>query len=71
MKWTCATMQAVLYLGINNASVNRSVVKPNLLPAVEPFDFLFAVLHQLLGTGNDVHDEIFRLADNCFETWSD
>ena len=64
-------MQAVLDLGSNNASVNCSVVKPNLLPAVEPFDFLFAVLHQLLGTGNDVRDEILCLSDNFFETWSD
>ena len=71
MKWTCDTMQAVLDSGSNNASVNRGVVKPNLLPDVEPFDLLFAVLHQLLGTGNDVCDEIFRLAKNCFETWSD
>ena len=62
LKWTCATMQAVLDLGSNNASVNRGVVKPNLLLAVEPFDFLFAVLHQLLCTGNDVRDEILRLS---------
>ena len=71
LKWTCATMQAVLDLGSNNASVNRGVVKPNLLPAVEPFDFLFALLHQLLGTRNYVRDEILCLADNFFETWSD
>ena len=71
LKCTCATMQAVLYLWSNNVSVNCGVVKPNLLPAVEPFDFLFAVLHQLLGTGNDARDEILCLADNCFETWSD
>ena len=64
-------MQAVLDLGSNIASVNHGVVKPNLLPAVEPFNFLFAVLHQLLGTGNNVRDEILRLADNFFETCSD
>ena len=71
LKWTCATMKAVLYLGSNNASVNRGVVKPNLLPAVKPFDFLFSVLHQLLSTGNDVRDGIFCLSKNCFEIWSD
>ena len=64
-------MKAVLDLGSNNASVNRGVVKPNSLPAAEPFHFLFSVLHQLLGTGNNVRDEILRLADKYFETWSD
>ena len=41
-----------------------------MITSIEPQNFLFAQLHQLLGTGNDVKNTIQLIADEGFEQWS-
>jgi hypothetical protein len=69
VKWTCENMKQTYDLRSEDISNNRGVVEECLLPSIEPSNFLFAVLHQLLGTGNDMRERIYKMADEIFETW--
>ena len=37
-----------------NRDANRGVVKESLVKSVDPENYLMALIHQLLGTGNDI-----------------
>ena len=37
-----------------NRNVNRGVVKESLVKSVKPENHLIALIHHLLGTGNDI-----------------
>ena len=56
--------------GLKNIEKNRGVIMDALITSIEPQNFLFAQLHQLLGTGNDVKNTIQLIADEGFEQWS-
>ena len=68
--WTIERWREVLALNSKVSSINRGVVKEPLLTSVAPSEYLIAILHQLLGTGNDIRKEIYNVADTMFETWS-
>ncbi len=68
--WTIERWKDVLALNSKVSSINRGVVKEPLLTSVAPSEYLIAILHQLLGTGNDIRKEIYNVADTMFETWS-
>ena len=68
--WSIRLWDEKLNMQSNVARVNCGVVKLRLLPTVEAIDYLIAILHQLLGTGNDIRKEIIELADTMFENWT-
>ena len=69
--WTNATIKATLKRNSADPTVNKGVICANLLPSVEPADYFFPVLHQLLGTGNDIQKRIHQISDNIFEQWNE
>jgi len=50
-----------------NNDNDRGCVEENLMPSIEQKETLFATLHLLLGTGNDVKKAILTLIDFKFE----
>ena len=68
--WTSLRWHEKLQIDSNVASINRGIVNPTLLSSIEAINYLIAILHQLLGTGNDIRKEILHIADTLFETWA-
>ena len=51
-----------------NRDANRGVVKESLVKSVDPENYLIALLHQLLGTGNDIRDYLpVNMVDTLFD----
>jgi hypothetical protein len=67
--WTQNGLHQTFQVGSTIPAVNQGVVSASLLKSVEVSNFLFAMLHQLLGTGNDIRKEIVTMIDMEFETW--
>jgi len=70
-KWTQADIQAILVQGFSdsNYKMNLGAVDHPLITCIEPECFMFAVLHQLLGTGNDLKNAILKMIDEEFESY--
>ena len=70
-KWTQADIRALLAQRISekNYKMNLGVVDHPLITCIEPECFMFAVLHQLLGTGNDLKNAILKMIDDEFESY--
>jgi len=69
--WTINRWKQKLDLQSNKPNINRGVVKESLLSTIPPSDYLIAILHQLLGTGNDIRKEILDVSDKMFENWTE
>ena len=49
---------------------NRGVVREAFVNSVELENYLIALLHQLLGTGNDIREYLLvNVVDTLFEDW--
>ena len=67
--WTNANIIIVFNLRRADYNVNKGIVKYMLFKYTEPDHFLFAVIHQLLGTGNDAQKKLYHISNEVFETW--
>ena len=61
--WMNIKIITVFNLRSSDSNVNKEIVKSMLIKSTKTNRFLFAVFHQLLGTGNGAQKKLYHIAD--------